>query len=346
MISIFLPFILCCTGYAQHEDSISQTPEDTIPVVVTADSISLASEDIDWTLDEFKKHHYDEWVVVKQTIDLQQKKGDSAFPDIDKLVREYIVQKKVRLPSDRCKQIKKIDEICKSKFDLSQYDYSNMGMHIADGTSRTFDMYIDWLYRQEAARLPGDEWCIDIDKELELFGKLNDALYDICDSIAFCMAGSGAWAAWSNIHSLSIDFCTYTYQAVLGVKPDTGRELDVPLDMFDDECAALVKNYKPYEDDQPIDATPIVSRYQATFHRWHAYRKSVAAGLKDRRLKKYYESITYSYARTHLLHLKNRYNDIGMTSSSMAEVCLDYNCSNKELLEYSFEKKCHELFGF
>lgn len=48
MISIFLPFILCCTGYAQHEDSISQTPEDTIPIVVTTDSISLVSEDIDW----------------------------------------------------------------------------------------------------------------------------------------------------------------------------------------------------------------------------------------------------------------------------------------------------------
>lgn len=89
-------------------------------------------DDYDWTPEEFKNEHHDEWVVVKQSINIQQREGKIGFNKIDSLVKEYIQTKKIKLPKDKYLQIKKIEDICVTKFDISGYDDSNMGMHIAE----------------------------------------------------------------------------------------------------------------------------------------------------------------------------------------------------------------------
>lgn len=111
------------------------------------------------------------------------------------------------------------------------------------------------------------------------------------------------------------------------------------------ECAALIASYEPYSIEQLKDATPVVNRFKNAFHKWYKYRKTVAANITDKKFKEAYNAITYSYARIHLLHLKNRYSDIGMMGGSMLELCLSEDCTNKELLEFNYEKKSKELFG-
>lgn len=302
-------------------------------------------DDYDWTPEKFKTDHPDEWAVVRPAINEQQKESGIDFSQIDILVKGYISKKGISLPADIAGQIKGIEEICISRFDISGYDDTNMGMHIADGTRRLFDMYINWLYEQEAGKINLDKKLIDMEKELSLFQVLNDALYDVCDSVAFCMEGSGGWIAASLIHGLSIDFDKYMNQAIIGITIEKEMGMDVPLDAFDQECQALIDNYHPYEDGQTRDATQIVNRFNHAFHDWYSYRKAIASELEDLQFKKAYESITYSYARTHFLHLKNRYNDIGMMGGDMIELCLDSDCTNEELLEFNYERKYEELFG-
>ena len=339
---------LGCTG---NKTKQSETKVDSVPctyvgdtiaysIVVETDSVTSTSEDGGWAPDEFRSKHYDEWVVVSQAIDIQQNgNGNIDFSKIDKLVRQYIKKKKIRLPLEKCRRIKRIDEICQSKFDISGYDESNLGMHIADGTGRLFTMYVNWLYQREARRVLRKNRMINIDRELKLYTKLNDAFMEVCDSIAYCTAGSGAWVTWSQVQYFSENFNRNMYQAILGAKVETGMELDVPLAQFDRECKAMIYNYQPYEAEQPRDATRIMEKYRKAFHNWYTYRKSVASRLRNGKFKKAYQSITYSNARLHFLHLKNRFNDMGMMSSYMSELCLPENCSNKELLEFNFENK-------
>lgn len=55
-------------------------------------------DDYDWTPEEFKNEHHDEWVVVKQSINIQQREGKIGFNKIDSLVKEYIQTKKSNSP--------------------------------------------------------------------------------------------------------------------------------------------------------------------------------------------------------------------------------------------------------
>lgn len=345
--------IIGCTGnktqpVKKNTDSVKCN--DTIPdslKVVETDSATTTSEDGGWAPDQFRAEHYDEWVVVNQAIEIQQNSnGDIDFSKIDKLVREYVKKKNIRLPLDKCKRIGRIKEICNSEFDISGYDLSNMGEHIADGTRRLFNMYVNWLYLDEAKKvLRNKRININIDKELKLYGKLNDGMSDVCDSIAYCMAGSGSWMAWSKIQDISDNFFQDMYKAILGAKDEPRKGIDVPLDKFDWECKTLIQTYNRYEEDQPKDPAPTVKRFQKAFHEWYAYRKSVASKLRNGNLKKAYQAITYSNARIYFLHLKNRFNDIGMMSSFIEEVCLDENCTNQELLEYNYERKYQEIYS-
>lgn len=321
------------------------TGKEPISIEKSDSDQSASMDDYDWTPEEFKTEHPDEWTVVKPAINVQQRDGDIDFNEIDILIKDYLVKKKITLPVDKSSQIKTIEKICISQFDISGYDESNMGMHIADGTRRLFEMYINWLYEKEATRTNNDKMLVDLEMEHIKFKCLNDALYDVCDSVASCMSGSGGWVASSQIHDLSIGFCKYMNQAILGETIEKKREMDVPLNLFDEECKALIDNYKPYEDYQPQDPSLIVNRYKIAFHDWYTYRKVVASKFKDSTFKKAYESITYRYARTHFLHLKNRYSDIGLMSNDMVESCLDDDCSNNELLKFNYEKKWNDLFG-
>lgn len=342
---IILALMFGCSAFTGTK---SVRENDSHATHIEEDSTSTKSsvEDIDEyerVPDEFKAEHPDEWAVVNASINIQQKGEDIDFGKIDKLVKEYIAKKKIPLPRDVDKRIKCIEDVCRTKFNIEGYDDSNMGLLLANGTSCLFDMYINWLYEKEARKILSRNRLVDIEREQILYNNLNDAMYDVCDSVAFCMGGSGYWYGATQIHNISIGFHKCMYQAILGANLEKKRELDVPLDLFDKECKALNDNYEPL-DDRPKDVSHIVNRFKNAFHSWYAYRKSVAANLRDKSFKKAYESITYSYARIHFLHLKNRFSDIGLMSDDMVELCLTDDCSNQELLDFNYEAKWKELF--
>lgn len=334
--------LLLCAGCTQNgtgkaegtADSLATKESDSVFVV----DDNSSGESVDWAPEEFKKEHPDEWAVVNRALQLMQREGDFNYAELDKLVREYIAKKRISLPDDTCRQIEKISELCKEEFNIWDYDYSNMGMHIADSSGDLFDEYIGWLYQQEATKVLKQNKLVDMDKELELYDALNKSYYNICDSIAGSMDGSAGWMSRSQIYDLSTSFSTFMYQAIAGVKPKTEKELDVPLQMFDAECKAVIVNYEPFIEEMPADASPYVNRFKNAFHTWYAYRKQVAQGLKDARFKKAYESITYSQARKYFISLKNRFKDVGLMSDEMVERCLHGGSTNKEILEFNYEK--------
>lgn len=324
-------------GCSSNSSSKSENDNDSVTIQIDSLSTDSSKDDYDWTPEGFKTEHPDEWAVVNPSINIQQREGEIDFGEIDVLVKNYLGKKKISLPSDVDKRIQRIAEICRTKFDIDGYDESNMGMQIADGTRRLFESYINWLYEKEATKVLSHNRLVDIKRELELYKSLNDAMYDVCDSVAFCMEGSGGWVGSAQIHDLSIDYHKRMYQAIIGATLGQKKGFNVPLDLFDKECQALNDNYEPYDDDQPKDVSQIVNRFKNAFHSWYAYRKSAATGMKDKRFKRAYESITYSFARIYFIHLKNRFSDIGMMSNDMVELCLKEDCSDLELLDYNYE---------
>ncbi|MBQ0016251.1 MAG: hypothetical protein KBT04_04645 [Bacteroidales bacterium] len=333
---------ICCT---QHNTDIQQ--DDSTEICDT--SASIGYNETEWAPKEFKMRHCEEWLVVNKAINLEQRNAPKPvdFAKIDTLVKDYITLKKISLPTDICQQIKVIEEICKTKFDFSDYDYSNFGMRIAEGTKHLFEGYIHWLYEKEANRVLEEAKWIDLDKELSLYQAMNTTLYNVCDSVAQCMDGSGGWIANSEISEPFSKFKTAMFIAILGSKPELTEGMDVPLSLFDKECKKLTDFYDSYHKRygcmmQVKNPHLVVNRYKNAFHTWYAYRKATASKIKDAKLKEVYESITYSHARMHLLRLKNRYSDFGMVSSSMMELCLTDSCSNEELLNFDYEKKFEE----
>ena len=296
--------------------------------------------------ESFREEHYEEWKVVYLVDSIFELSGEEVdYAKVDSIVTGYIESEGIGMPSDRCARIRKIDELCKENFDISEYDYSNFGMMVAERTSWQFESYEVWLYGQEARKVLRKTKLVDIEKEMRLYGELNYALFDVCDSVAHAIEGSGSWIAVTGILCMPGIFERSMYRAILGLNPETGNELDVPLDLFDRECRMLVENYKPGYGKEPIDADRVVEKYRKAFHTWYAYRKSVASRLTDAKFKRAYESITYSEARAQLIDLKNRYNNYGVTSDVMLEMCLDKDCSDQELLNFNYEKRCEEAFG-
>lgn len=290
-----------------------------------------SKDDIEWAPAEFKNARPMEWDVVNKCINIQQKEVATDFTAIDKLVQGYVNLMEIALPTDASMRIKCIEEVCETKFDISGYDDSNWGMHIAAGTCNLFKRYINWLYENEAMKVLAVNKIVDTEREEKLFGALNDAMAVVCDSLAFCMEGSGGWCGWIQIDDIDIDFNKCMYQAIMGVETEKMPEMDVPLELFDAECDLWNKNYASCYEDRPIDVSEKIDRFKNAYHAWYEYRKDVANSLKDSDFKKIYESITYSFARLHFVHLKNRFNDIGM---GWDEECLSDDCTDQELLEY------------
>lgn len=341
-VLLLLPLMFGCSS---HSGSYSECVDDS--TATQTDSLSADSpvDDIDWIPEEFKAEHPDEWAVVKPAINIQQRAGETDFGKIDVLVRNYLDKKKISLPADADKRIRRIAEICRANFNIEGYDQSNVGLLVANDTWQLFEAYVNWLYEKEATKVLSRDRFVDIEREMELYKSLNDAMYDVCDTVTFAMGGSGGWVGSAQVRDLLLGFRRSMFQAIIGSTLEPARELDVPVDMFDKECKALIDIYEPFKDDQPEDVSPIVNRFRNAFHAWYAYRKSTAAGLKDKEFRKAYESITYSFARTYFFHLKNRFSDIGLMSNTMVELCLEEDCSNQELLEFNYEVKYKELCG-
>lgn len=341
-------FLLClmalCVGCGGNKAGgskaeISKVGKDTVPSEIT-DSCSKDSVDIDidWTPEEFKKEHYDEWVVVKQAIDIQQQRGDIDFSKIDSLVKEYIHTKKIAMPANRYLRIKKIEQLCTDSFDISGYDESNMGEHIADGTARLFLTYVNWLFASEARK--ANRTNINLRKEESMADSVLSAFNDCCDSVGGRFQGSGGWTGWSLIHWMGLDFEKSMYTAILKPQKHKSKPILLTPMHFKDECKALMMSYKGNWEGAPShkEAQDLLNRYCTAMQEWLQYRSRVERRISNPVLKADYSYITRSFARKQYIHLKNRFHDIGLASQTIEEACLKEDCSDKEMLRYSFEE--------
>ncbi len=70
---IFLLFLPMMFGCSSNSGTKSRTANDSISTQVDGDSLLAADmDDFDWTPEEFKKEHPDEWAVVKPAINIGQ----------------------------------------------------------------------------------------------------------------------------------------------------------------------------------------------------------------------------------------------------------------------------------
>lgn len=319
------------TGTKADSCNSIQTENDTLVV--------NDRNDHDWAPEEFKKEHYDEWLVVKPAINIQQQKGEINFSQIHKLVEGYINKKKISLPKDKYQRILKIEEICRSRFDISGYDDSNMGMHIADGTAELFEEYVNWLLLQEANK--AKRIGINLTKEEEVLQPLMDAFYMCCDSIGYAFGGSGGWMGSTEVYRIQISFRRSMYEAI--ICPKTSKELPYLLTPkhFEEECKLRIANYKKDWDEatEPEMVKTYLDNYALAIKNWLLFRSMVEAKLTDNNLKNRYSYITRKFAREQYIHLKNEFGDIGICSASMYDECyLHLDCTDEAMLSYNYEK--------
>lgn len=342
---ICLPlFVAICISCANNKVNESQSQTDTIDIELNNDNSSVTDmDDYDWTPEEFKNEHPDEWVVVKQSIDIQQREDEIDFNEIDSLVKEYVNTKKIILPTDKYLQIKKIEDICVAKFDISGYDDSNMGMHIADGTARLFEEYVNWLLAQEAKNVK--KTSIDFQEEEKMLDSVMGAFTSCCDTIGYAFQGSGGWMGYAQVDRIEKNFKKSMYEAVLKPKSHKAQPLLLNPIHFKKECEARIINFKQdaWDDleEAPSSETVkhLINGYYLAMKQWLEYRKSVESQITNPVLKADYAYITRSFAKEQFVHLKNVFGDIGICSTTMYEDCyLHLDCSDNEMLNYSYEK--------
>lgn len=315
----------------------NKTNESQLPENSTGSTLLSEMGEYDWSPEGFRQDHPDEWVVVKQVIDLQQK-GEFDYGKVDSFVREYIISKKIDLPKDKYLQIKEIEKICKSEFDIDGYDNSNMGMHIADGTSRLFDGYIDWLFACEASKVEGTG--INLEEESALLKSVITAFYNCCDSISLAFEGSGGWHGWAYVHGMEMSFNRSMSEAILNPQSHKSMPYLLTPKHFEDECDVRFNNYhqEPEIPTTPQTVRAYLDEYCRAIKSWLEYRGKVETGIPNPTLKADYSYLTRSFAREQYIHLKNDFGDIGMMSPMMVECCLPFDCSDEEMLNYSFEE--------
>lgn len=337
-------FVAICISCTNNTASESQSQSDTLNIGHDRDSSSvIGMDDYDWTPEEFKNEHHAEWVVVKQSIDIQQREDEIDFNEIDSLVKEYINTKKINLPKDKYHQIKKIEDICVTKFDISGYDDSNMGMHIADGTARLFEEYVNWLLAQEAMKVKTTG--IDFQKEEKMLESVMAAFASCCDTISFAFQGSGGWMGYAEVYRIEKNFKKSMYEAVLNPQSHKDQPFLLTPKHFKKECEARIINFKQGDWDDLEDAPStktvkqLIDGYYFAMKQWLEYRGSVERQISNPKMKADYAYITRSFAREQYIHLKNVFGDIGICSTTMYEDCyLHLDCSDNEMLSYSYEK--------
>lgn len=355
---------IVCISCNRNKNNASTITTDTINVAVECDSSItsdvdssyvaieieddvtpvISTEKYDWTPEGFKTEHYDEWVVVHQAIDVQQEGGGKTdFSKIDSLVNEYIRKKNIEIPSDRYSRIMAIEKICVTKFDISGYDYSNFGMNIADGTAILFEEYVSWLLASEAKKL--NDNVIDFQEEDRLTNELMDAFTMCCDSIGSSFEGSGGWEGYSYVYRMENNFKRSNYNAVFRPRTHKTQPFLLSAKHFKDECETRIANYKPVLETStsPEAVKRLYANYYNAIKQWLIYRDSVEKEIADPKLKAEYSYLTRSFAREHYIHLKNCFWDIRRCEFSFCEnVILKMDCSDREMLDFSFEKSYNE----
>ncbi|WP_407404914.1 hypothetical protein [Sodaliphilus sp.] len=298
-----------------------------------------------WLPEQFKKEHPQEWDVVNMCMQEQQKEGDVDFSVIDKHVSKYLTDTGIKLSKDRVKAIEQVEKVCNEKFDFSKYQSDdNMSMLVSSGTKSLFADYVTWLYEQEARRMFAKNKSINIDKELKMYRALSKALYDMCDQVVLCTEGSGGWVVSEQLGEEDKAFERGLFTAILGGKFEERPGIDAALGIFDRELKDVVEDYNQINESRSKNNASIANKYRTAFHQWVSYRRSIPVKLADKALKQKYMSLTHSVIRTHLIHLKNHYNDLGLTSPSLADICLNDDCTNDELLQFDWNEKYQNTY--
>lgn len=294
-------------------DSIQENNEDSSTSAI-ADTNDEERDYYDWTLEGYKENIPDEWGVVYNVLNLQQKADEVQgidFKKIDKQVREYIAKNEIRLPKDTYQQIKKIEEICSEDFDIYGYDDTNSGMCTANMASLAFEDYILWMLENEAIKIKGSG--INIKEEERMFKPLMDAFYNCCDSIGYDFGGSGGWMGTSEVYRIGTRFKKAMYESML--KPESPKaELTlIPIEQFEKECKNRGEDHISRWNYDPKDKTlkHCLTEYIKSMRNWLKYRSKAEKRISSPILRNAYSYQTRSFVREQYEHLKHNFERIG-----------------------------------
>lgn len=338
-VALLLVIILsiCSCGSGNKENTDKETTSDTlVNQVDTSSEPEKEKRRSRWVPEKFIDEHYDEWVVVEHAIAEQQRGDKRDYNVIDSFVRAYIYKREIPLPSDVRQEILVIDSVCKHNFDFSDYDYTNWGMMVAESTKQLFENYIIWLYGNEAKKVAHKYPYIDIERELNLFGNLYDAMFNVCDTVEGRFNGSAGHFGWEQLYSVRLSFERDFYKSILGVKNEQLKQMDVSK-LFDEECQLYIENCDPVGYCSMDTAVILIERFRNNFHVWYNYRQKISSKISNRAFKTEYDKITNGYARKIFIHLKNRFFDIKQMDVSIWPVLMHDENTNEEILNFSFE---------
>lgn len=345
---VFSLLLLSCTNQSA-KDAKTNPAGGSLSKEYCQDSISCGKSEyensllcVDTNEDNDTKSHEtkqrtDEQIVTDYIVNTFESDDKVDYKVLDKLVRDYISKKGMLLPSDKLKQIEKIDTICYENFAL-ETDDGMMSYIFADTTELEFDMYINWLWRIEATRK--QESCIDIPQEEQMFKNVVDAMRDCCDYIVHSFEGSIGWASRFNVHRIENCFKRSLYKTILDPQGcETLGFLLTPAH-FSEECKIRYKHFKPdYDNYQttPELAEACYDDYYEAMEKWLNYRAAVEQGITDSTLQVAYSAVTREYAKLQFIHLKTEFRYLGPMNDELEKRLLPFDCSDKQMQDYKLE---------
>lgn len=307
----FLSLVLLCVGCMSKTDTITEGTKDSADENREIDASPLSgTHDHTIKLQEWKNSHHDEWLVVKQSLDIMEGNCYVDYKKIDKLVRTYISKKHIGLSADKREQIKIIKDICESKFDIRGYDETNAGMHIAENIALMYEKYINWLLANEVEKIEGTGICMQ--EEDSLLNNVMATYYNCCDSIGNAFEGTMGWVFKTSVDRIKIDFKRSMYMAMLTPQSPSNMPLLLTSKHFKEECERQIRSFGAdssctlsYDRKQDL-----LDDYLNAITDWIEYRDKVDKNISDKKLRKNYTYLTRSFAWEQYGHLKAAFNDI------------------------------------
>lgn len=106
------------------------------------------------------------------------------------------------------------------------------------------------------------------------------------------------------------------------------KMMEVQKDCEDDDSEAMQKKCSR------TNKQNLLRQEQKAWNQWMAYRATMSAQLPAE-ARKHFDNGTNNAMRHKLIQLKNQYANIGVVSNDVVRCTLPYDCSDKELMEYS-----------
>jgi len=134
-----------------------------------------------------------------------------------------------------------------------------------------------------------------------------------------------------------------TLMQLCGGKPNMDSHQKITPQMITNSYAKMIEVQKDCEDDDSKETQKNYSRTskqnllrqeQKAWNQWMAYRATMSAQLPTE-ARKHFDNGTNNAMRHKLIQLKNQYANIGVVSNDVVRCTLPYDCSDKELMEYS-----------